>query len=208
MFGILTHMSKYEFTNTRFDNSARSNWEHIIPQLKPTRVLEIGSYEGASTCWLIDRLGKSDLDIICIDTWAGGVEHGSIDMSSVEGRFIANVKTAMTGLDGVKLRRIKERSDLALAKLISEEPESLFDFVYVDGSHQAPDVLSDTVMAFKLLRPGGVMAFDDYLWHEGSPHEKDPTRSPKMAIDAFTNIYSRQLRFISMPLYQIYIQKL
>lgn len=204
----MTHMPTYELTNDWFENSAKSNWEYLIPQLKPARVLEIGSYEGASTCWLIEELGKTGLEIVCIDTWAGGVEHSAVDMSSVERRFISNVKAAMTGLDGIKLRRIKERSDLALARLLCEEPTPLFDFIYVDGSHQAPDVLADAVLAFRLLRPGGVMAFDDYLWHEGAPHEKDPIQTPKIAVDAFTNIYGRQLRLISMPLYQVYIQKL
>jgi predicted O-methyltransferase YrrM len=207
-FGTVIHMSKYELSNSWFNDAARPNWEHIIPQLEPRKVLEIGSYEGASACWLIDRLKETDLLLVCIDTWEGGVEHSGVDMSEVERRFIKNVNLAREGSDRVEVRRMKQRSDLALVQLLHEGREGQFDFVYVDGSHQAPDVLADAVLAFRLLRPGGVIAFDDYLWHEGRPEEKDPILSPKLAIDSFTNIYARQLRFISMPLYQVYLQKL
>jgi hypothetical protein len=48
----------FEFTNSWFESSARSTWDQLIPQLKPKRILEIGSYEGASTCYLIDKLGR------------------------------------------------------------------------------------------------------------------------------------------------------
>ncbi len=40
----------------------------------------------------------------------------------------------------------------------------VFDVVYVDASHMAGDVLSDAVLAWKLLAPGGIMIFDDYAW--------------------------------------------
>lgn len=199
--------AKYKFTNTWFDNSARSNWEHIIPQLRPNRVLEIGSYEGASACWLIEALGRLGLDLICIDTWSGGAEHANVDMLAVEMRFISNVRAASEGMDKVRVTRMKERSETALARLICEDPRPLFDFIYVDGSHQSQDVLSDAVLAFKLLRPGGVMAFDDYLWTDGSASGENPIQSPKLAIDAFTNIYGNQLKILSLPLYQVYVQK-
>lgn len=39
-----------------------------------------------------------------------------------------------------------------------------FDLVYIDGSHLRLDVLSDASMAWRLLREGGVMVFDDYEW--------------------------------------------
>ena len=32
--------------------------------------------------------------------------------------------------------------------------------MYIDGSHAARDVISDAVLAWALLRPGGVLIFD------------------------------------------------
>jgi predicted O-methyltransferase YrrM len=103
---------------------------------------------------------------------------------------------------------VKSFSDGALASLLAEGKRGYFDFIYVDGSHRAPDVLYDAVLSFRLLRVGGVIAFDDYLWDDETRKEVDPIGTPKIAIDAFTNIYSRKLRILRAPLYQLYIQKI
>jgi hypothetical protein len=39
-----------------------------------------------------------------------------------------------------------------------------FDYIFIDGSHFADDVMLDAVMAWQLLRKDGVLVFDDYLW--------------------------------------------
>ncbi|PZO55779.1 MAG: hypothetical protein DCF16_01505 [Alphaproteobacteria bacterium] len=87
-------------------------------------------------------------------------------------------------------------------------PSWRYDIAYVDGSHQAPDVLIDSVLAFKLLRVGGIMVFDDYLWHMEAAGKQDLVNMPKLAIDAFININIRKLNIIAgAPLGQIYIAK-
>jgi hypothetical protein len=73
--------------------------------------------------------------------------------------------------------------------LVAAGKQGYFDFIYVDGSHQAPDVLADAFLSFRLLRENGVIAFDDYLWQEALPDGIDSIRCPKLAIDAFTNIH-------------------
>ncbi len=208
-------MNAYQFSNTWFQSAARQNWDALIPQfIRPARVLEIGSYEGASACYLIERLaGEGALEIHCVDTWEGGVEHQSgggaeANMQSVESRFLQNTSRAIEMAGGkVDLHIHKGYSDLRLAQLLSEGKQGYFDFVYVDGSHQAPDVLCDAVLGFRLLKPGGVMVFDDYLWHEDLEGGRDPLRCPKPAIDAFVNLYFRKINVIPLPLYQLYVQK-
>lgn len=204
----------YQFTNSWFADLARENWEEFIPVLKPKKILEIGSYEGASICYLIETLGnQQDLQVFCADTWEGGIEHQSgdyavQDIAAVEARFDANVRAACAKASrDVTVEKCKLRSDRLLAKLITEGHEGSFDFVYVDGSHQAPDVLADAVLGFRLLRIGGVMGFDDYLWAEELPGGKDLLQCPKPAVDAFTNMYARKLQIVWAPLYQLYIRK-
>jgi len=46
----------YEFTNDWFQTKAKPVWDEIMPQILPKRILEIGSYEGASACYLIDTV--------------------------------------------------------------------------------------------------------------------------------------------------------
>jgi predicted O-methyltransferase YrrM len=205
-------VSPYRFTNSWFDNTARGVWDGLIPQIKPVRILEVGSFEGASTCYLIEKLGAEQaLEIHCVDSWEGGVEHveGGVDMGSVEDRFTHNIGIAKTRAHKpVNVVVHKSYSDIGLSRLLAEGQANSFDFIYIDGSHQAPDVLCDAVLGFRLLKVGGVMAFDDYLWAENLPYGKDPLRCPKAAIDAFTNLYFRKLNILSAPLYQLYIQKM
>lgn len=207
--------TRYDFTNNWFEGGAKGVWDWLIPQINPTRVLEIGSYEGASACYMINKIGaRKELEIHCVDTWEGGVEHNSNgsyyqEMSKVEARFHKNIKIAMDAVSSpVKLMVHKGYSDKILSKFIAEGKQEYFDFIYIDGSHQAPDVLCDAVLGFRLLKKNGVMVFDDYLWQEQLPYGTDPVRCPKMAIDAFTNIYCREVRILQAPLYQLFVQKI
>ena len=203
----------YEFTNQWFELNRRV-WDDLIQYLLPSRVLEIGSFEGRSTCYLIDTLSsQGPLSLHCIDTWQGGIEHqsggqGESDMSAVEIKFHRNTGLAISrSAYPVNLIVDKARSSYALSKLISNG-NAEFDFIYIDGSHQAPDVLMDALMCFELLRVGGVMVFDDYIWNEGLPGGVDPLRCPKISIDAFTTIFSRKLKLIpAASVYQIYVEK-
>ena len=62
----------------------------------------------------------------------------------------------------------------------------------MDGSHAAPDVLTDAVMAFGLAKSGAVLLFDDYLWVD----MPGLLNRPKIAIDAFQTIFSEKCDLI------------
>ncbi|WP_222930805.1 class I SAM-dependent methyltransferase [Allochromatium palmeri] len=176
------------------------------------QALEVGSYEGQSACFLIDTLThRGPLELHCLDSWQGGLEHIKTgkDMSAVERRCRRNLQLAV----GAAKHRVqviihKQPSDLGLAGLLAAQGLGYFDFVYVDGSHQAPDVLCDAVLAFRLLRVGGLLVFDDYLWSEHAPADTDLLRCPKLALDAFTNIYRRKLQVLPVSGNQLYARKL
>ena len=64
-------MENFEFTNNWFKDAAKFQWDRLIPNLKPSKILEIGSYEGASACYLIQKLGREkSIEIHCIDSWS------------------------------------------------------------------------------------------------------------------------------------------
>lgn len=207
--GLSENMNQYQFTNTWFDGS-RSIWESLLKTLRPRKILEIGSYEGASTCFMIDFLADAgQLELHCVDTWMGGVEHLNFDMAAVEARFHRNTLMSISRASGdVSLTVHRGSSDDQLAKMLAEGKREYFDFIYVDGSHQSPDVLCDAVLSFRLLKSGGILVFDDYLWFDRNSKIFDPIMSPKMAIDAFTNIYGRSLQILQAPLYQLYVKKI
>jgi predicted O-methyltransferase YrrM len=199
----------YKFTNNWFDGN-KNTWSQLLNQLNPVKILEVGSYEGKSTTYLIDHLGnQTGIDIHCVDSWEGGIEHKDLQMAEVEARFHHNIKIAQNiATNKANIIIHKGLSSRELPKLIAQGMQQYFDFIYIDGSHQAPDVLLDSVLGFELLRVNGIIAFDDYLWQEPLPGGTDPIRCPKAAIDTFANIYCRKLRIIPAPLYQLYAQKI
>jgi len=196
-------MTEYQFTKDWF-NWAPEVWKQLTPLL-PNGVkrnfLEIGSFEGRSMAWIAENMMNPGDELFCIDTWEGGEEHKADgeDMGVVEKRFDYNRSIALTGLD-IEIEKFKGTSTRWLAHAI-KEGEAL-DFIYIDGSHIAKDVLTDACMAWPLLKTEGMMVFDDYMW--GNP--RDALHRPKIAIDAFTNIFGETAEIIHVG-YQLVVRK-
>lgn len=192
-------MKDYQFTQDWF-HWAPPVWEQLKERL-PTRkkFLEIGSYEGRSMVWIAENMADLEAcEIYCIDTWSGGEEHIKDDMQGVEDRFDHNRREVLDANANLSIFKRKGLSTTHLAALAGEQ----FDFIYIDGSHIARDVLTDACMAWPLVKPGGVMVFDDYVW--GDP--RDLLHRPKLAVDAFLNIFAEQLELVHIG-YQVAIIK-
>ena len=198
----------YDFTADWFGRFAEI-WRQVLKQHPAGKLLEIGSYEGRSACFLIEECARErPIELHCIDTWAGGVEHNADGMAQVEARFDANIALARaTAAHPVAFHTHRSASHPALIQLLAAGGGERFDLVYVDGSHQAPDVLADAVLAFQLLKVGGVLIFDDYLWSMEAAGAQDAHNMPKAAIDAFVNVFQRKLTVLGAPLYQLYLVK-
>lgn len=166
-------------------------------------ILEIGSHEGRSTCWMLQNMLSDTGSMICIDPFqdkaiSAFTETGLLSEKRVEERFRQN--TAQCIKPGQTLNVIPTLSFNALSLLIVANQQ--FDFIYVDGGHDADIVLADAVMSFGLLRPGGVMLFDDYLWD----HDPDFMMRPKLSVDAFINACYKHIEIIGQG-YQMAIRK-
>lgn len=196
-------MSKYQFTKDWF-NWAPAVWEQLIPLLPENAVhrnfLEVGSFEGRSAVWTVENMMQPGDSIICIDTWEGGEEHVADDMNGAFKRFCCNMDCALVKKPGIKYEWLKQNSVNALACLLAEE--RLFEFIYIDGSHVAKDVLTDACVAWELLCPRGIMVFDDYMWG----HSRDILHRPKLAIDAFCNIFAEEIDVVHVA-YQLVVRK-
>jgi predicted O-methyltransferase YrrM len=171
-------------------------WERILAPYvaKPVRALEIGVFEGRSTVWLLDRvLTHPDAGLTWVDTFGGSPENRGLDLSELENRFRAN-----TARFGAKLTGHVGRSQDVLRGLVGEQ----FDLVYIDGSHEAADVLSDAVLAWPLLKVDGVLGFDDYAWRMFP----EPERCPGLAVDAFLGVMRGRFEDIHRG-YQVWIRK-
>lgn len=197
-------MSDYQFTQDWF-HWAPQVWEQLIPHLPgepgSRKFLEIGSFEGRSTVWIMENMMQQGDYLLCIDTWEGGEEHNDEDMDTVFNRFRANVQAAREKTGIKSTGHSRQTSTAGLAEEIVEWAGA-YDFIYIDGSHIAKDVLTDACMAWPLLKPKGVMVFDDYLW--GEP--RDILHRPKIAIDAFCSIFAEEVEIIHVG-YQLILRK-
>lgn len=159
-------------------------------KFSPSHILEIGSFEGRSAIYWAQK--PKTLSVTCIDTWEGNEEHLDINFDNVEANFDYNISFFPI------IKKIKKTSVLALSTLITEN--TYYDWIYIDGSHQATDVLTDAVLSFQLLKTGGYLVFDDYLWYDSYRFEDWKESKPltiksypKPAIDSFVNIFYNQL---------------
>ncbi|HXG76082.1 MAG TPA: class I SAM-dependent methyltransferase [Gaiellaceae bacterium] len=170
-------VSRGRFSSDWFTRAAES-WEPLFQELAgaPCRLLEIGSYEGLSATYFLWRLPHAT--VTCVDTFGGSLEHaGEANYpAALEDAFEANVAL----VDASRIEKRVGESRRVLADLHDEG--RLFDLVYVDGSHLALDVLVDAALSWRLLRVGGFLVFDDYVWAELGD---DALLRPGPAVDAF-----------------------
>lgn len=182
----------YIFTPTQDWFSGHiETWVSLIPLVHTPapRVLEIGSWEGRSTVFLLENLCKDGGDITCVD-------HFDL-MTTAPGRERYAKISHNLSLTGKQYRIIDQFSVPALMILLQEEmgaPMPGFDWIYVDGSHEADDTFLDGELAWRLAKENSIFIFDDYHWDvepESSSHH------PRRGIDAFLNLHDGEYERLS-----------
>ncbi len=194
--------TEYQFTKDWFQ-WAPEVWKQLIPHLPGRKhFLEIGSFEGRSAVWTVENMMEDGGEIFCVDTWEGGAEHVNGEMDGAERRYAENMRVVTEKYDNRrKVTSMKYPSTIALPLLTIDKYK--FDFIYIDGSHIAKDVLTDACMAWPLLKTKGFMVFDDYAW---KPPGFTTIQRPKIAIDAFVNMFEDEL-VVSFTGYQLIVRK-
>lgn len=175
----------YTFTHDYFSGHIPQWREWFAGPIEqaPIEILEIGSWQGGSTLWLLDHvLAGRGGHITCVDTWEGSSEHTFLaDLPlGVEELFDRNV--ALSGLQQL-VTKIKGASQSVLAGLA---PES-YDLIYIDGAHEARFVIQDAVLSHRLIRPGGFLLFDDYHYCF-----TDTSQNSRRAIDFFLSCFAAE----------------
>ena len=132
-------------------------------------ILEIGSWAGGSAITWAEALKKhysSGGKVFCVDPWkcydnigqlslvARKVMQKALMKEKIFNLFLHNIKT--TNNDDV-IRPLRGRSDEILPLLRPNQ----FDIIYIDGSHDYKDVLTDLNNSAPLLRDGGILCGDD-----------------------------------------------
>lgn len=201
-YQVHTIKKGYEFTTDWFSINLDIWQKYLIhlSQVSGLNILEIGSWEGRSTCWFVDNLLIQDYSkITCIDTFEGSLEQSRYEpiyLRSIESRFNYNISRTEYP---EKVCKIVGKSQEILRSLSLES----YDVVYIDGSHIASDVLEDAVLSWRLVKVGGIIIFDDYDF----VFPESNVQNPKVAIDSFISVFSSKVKVFHQS-HQVLVQKI
>jgi SAM-dependent methyltransferase len=165
-FGVELEGRQIEMYGWYYDHPI---FQQIISQLKPTKIIEVGSLYGASAIHMAKLTKELGLhaEILCIDTFLGAPEYWEeATMPQLKLRcgfprfyeqFMVNV--IMSGQQDV-ITPFPLVSTLAAQVLRSRNIS--VDLIYVDAAHTYREALADIQAFWPLVRPGGVMFGDDF----------------------------------------------
>ncbi len=144
----------------------RASELHFNPSERRT-IVELGVYEGASSCWWSDNfLEHPDSRLYCIDPFQGNIEYQQNrdkfpTLNQIEQIARANIAKSkhpgkVTVLKGASW---DEFPDISRDLKILGTP---IDILYVDGEHTSTAVCRDLSLYAPLVRSGGAIIIDDY----------------------------------------------
>lgn len=150
------------YTNSGFDNSFFTYPKFYSQMVNrfPTnsKFVEIGCWKGKSSAYIAVEIinSKKIIDLICIDTWEGSIEHKTDSYPEVKNLY-AIFKENMKPLDGYY-------TDMKMTSLKASTffENNSVDFVFIDASHEYEDVKNDILTWLPKIKKGGVLAGHDY----------------------------------------------
>ena len=152
-------ISKKKFSNKWFLNNI-DLFNFFLPKNKNENFdyLEIGCFEGLSSFYILSEY--KNVNAFLLDIW--GTPDKNSELSHIDFNLVEN--TFDKNLSEFSFVKMKGDSVVSMKKLLVQNKS--FDFIYIDGSHNGEDILSDAIEAFKILKVGGLIFFDDFLQHD------------------------------------------
>ncbi|ELS05061.1 tetratricopeptide repeat protein [Xenococcus sp. PCC 7305] len=147
--------------------------QHLVNQ-ESTNILEIGNYQGMSSCWLLDKiLTAPDSKLTCLDR--------EFDSKLQDNLLKAKAKHKVNLMAGDIHENLNSLSP------------NIFDLANLqDRRKQWEYVNQSTALVWRLMKVGGIIIFNDYGWHRNDM----PELNPKKGIDNFLNSIPSQWEII------------
>lgn len=188
---MFIYSEKYKFTEEWFDPMIPA-WEQVFEQYEKEKiknVLEVGCYEGRATIFLCEQILQKGVNYDIVDTFGGTLEESGMEGTAerlltdnfIENNFQHNISFHPE----INFNINKGYSQHILPTLVKQNKQ--YDFIYVDASHRADDTFVDAYYAHKMLKPGGLIIFDDFGWKD--PNAPHIVSSPELGIRMFFSMY-------------------
>jgi hypothetical protein len=154
------------------------NWRRILKCSHRVQALQIGGRDGVSTSMMLDELFVHPCSAMHVI--AGVWKNAKTQEVTSEGleEFLDNIAL---GNHSQRVVLHKGEAETVIGKWLGEGQREVFDFIYIEGAHNAAKVWRDAALSWPLLKVDGILAFDDYLWTEGI----GMYGAPRIAVDAF-----------------------
>lgn len=156
-------------------DSEHSVFETHIRSLRPSTIIEVGTWKGGSAvnmATLAQSLGL-DTEVVCVDTWLGNWQHWARDTGAGS---VADLKLRngfpqlyYTFLNNVSCRGLQDSiTPLPLPaysafKFLAHQNVKA-QIIYIDGDHEYDAVHLDIRCYWQLLADDGVLICDDIRW--------------------------------------------
>ena len=181
LLGLFKIEDPFESFDRYNENSAIKGWNgntNLLPDhistLKPTLIVEVGSWLGMSAVNMAHAVKNQGLDntaVVCIDTWLGSLEHWIDDecrktMKLESGRpsyyndFMSNIVKEKLQ-DVVLPLPITSTAGLRFLKHHGLSPELIF----LDGSNETDELYTDLKNAYEILAKNGAIIGTSWDWH-------------------------------------------
>ena len=146
---------EYIFTNTWFFNSEiKQILFNYVDKSNINKILEIGSYEGASACFFSDHLLDNQLSrITCVDPFS--LNDTTSPLNNTTKTYFYN-----------NIRRSKNYNKVLVEEMYStdfyKKNNKTYNFIYIDGSHLLDDIITDFNNCLQIIEYNGIIWMDDY----------------------------------------------
>lgn len=181
-FGLKELGSGPDYGRHDVEKRSFSIFKDVASAFNPRIVIEIGSWEGASTLSWAEYAEK----VICIDTWLGSVEHYENSMMFDDGQEVFRVELSgtewsrdrlmqedgypsifKTFADNIRRNSYQDRVvpitiDCNQGYIIIAKSGIKADVVYIDAAHDYDAVINDLVKSYHILNEDGHLCGDDY----------------------------------------------
>ena len=182
----------YKFSNDHFSNNIEL-WKRELSKYasRPVMFLVVGTYEGRSALWALDNiLTHPKSRLFAVDKYENIQEYYT---------FKQNLMVNPVNKKKVTILKGKSQDMLKTPQILKHKDS--FDIIFIDAEHHAKHVLENAILCFRLLKPGGLMIFDDY-----TNSRRHDTTCPKRAIDSFLDAFADDLKVLYAR-WQVIIQK-
>jgi len=172
-----------------------------IDLLKPRKILEIGSFLGFSTRWMLECSRPYNTEITSVDP---GLRHRIFDdlpghLAEFNRDFVSEgrltIRNAFFGLKKTEsfyydyrqfepVKSEREIEEILAGTPLIDEPFDQFDLIFIDGDHSYPATVNNLALAVQMVRrPGCIIVHDAITWRDVQPALHDLAEDENLDIE-------------------------